>query len=95
MAEFIVELDNQGKSLSDQLETSSTTIESSIDMIVVEVSKMEDGKENPSKVSSLQHTLQNLDSKLDTQFSPLVNQLVGIIPENEIEEKVLSLMRIN
>ena len=77
------------KSLSDQLETTSQTIESSIDKIVVEVSKMEDGNENPSKVSSLQHTLNNLDNKLDSQFSLLVSQLVSIIPESEVEEKEL------
>ena len=80
-------------SLSEQVETSGDLISSSIDKLVVEVSKMEDNSVGPSKVLSLQSTLQNLDNKIDNQYSQIVSQLIAVLPDSEVKEK--ELMRKN
>ena len=50
---------------------------------------MEDNSVGPSKVLSLQSTLQSLDNKLDNQYSQLVGQLIANLPDSEIKEKEL------
>ena len=50
---------------------------------------MEEGRESPAKISAVQSVLYSLDSKLPGEFNGLVNQLVSVLEEGEVEEKVM------
>ena len=74
-------------SLLSQVELTTSSISTSIDNMYVEVSKLVDGGEIPAKISSMQFTVQKIDDKVDIAFNNLVNQILELLPENEVHER--------
>ena len=75
------------EALSNQIESLTSSIKASIDKILSEVRKMEDGCEGSAKIQSLKSDLHALDNKVDDSFNNLFNQYVSLLDEHEAKEK--------
>ena len=77
----------QEKKMIDALSNQTKSITSSVDRILSEAKKMEDGCEGAAKVHSLKSDLHALDDKIDGVFSSLFNQYVSLLDVHEAQEK--------
>merc|ERR1711867_324126 len=73
--------------MSNQVESMQKSISASVDKILSEVKRMQDGCERSSRVQSLKSDLHALDNKIDGVFNEIFNQYVALLESHEALEK--------
>ena len=75
------------EALSNQVESMQKSISASVDKILSEVRRMQDGCERSSRVQSLKSDLHALGNKIDGVFNDVFNQYVALLEAHEALEK--------
>ena len=75
------------EALCNQVESIQKGISASVDKILSEVKRMQDGCERSSRVQSLKSDLHALDNKIDGVFNDIFNQYVALLESHEALEK--------
>ena len=73
--------------LSNQVDGLTRSITNSVDRILSEVQKMEDGCEGVAKVQSLKSDLHAIEDKIDVTFGNLFIQFASLLDSHEADEK--------